>query len=321
MQAYDAKGGFAILCIPHGNTYNRFMHIQQLRKVTAIGGGHGLGRLMATLSFLRQRLIGIVATTDNGGSTGLLRDAHQCIAWGDIRNCLSQLANQPLAKEVLNYRFNSDSSLHGHNLGNLLLYSLDELSARPLDGIQLLSRLLKVECKVLPMSESPTDLVGASAEAFDCHGELCIDELPHMPKRLVLQPPVNATPEALRHIEHSDLIIIGPGSFLTSVLPPLLVTEITRAVAESPAKVIFIDNLLAEQSPAGKLSLEEKLDWMNIHLQADVVDLIISPHGDGYAGPLPIIDGVIAEPGMPHRHHSDSLLHALERAVEHLKLV
>lgn len=292
------------------------MHLKQLRKVTAIGGGHGLGRLMATLAFLRHRLIGIVATTDNGGATGLLRDAHQCIAWGDIRNCLSQLASQPLAKEVLNYRFNSDSSLHGHNLGNLLLYTLNELSARPIDGIQLLSRLLKVESRVLPMSESPTDLVGASAEDFDCHGELSIDELPNMPTRLSLSPPVGATPEALRHIQQSDLIIIGPGSFLTSVMPPLLVTQIARAIAESSAKVIFIDNLLAEQSSAGKLNVQEKLDWMATQLSTQLVDLVITATPDRYHGPLPVISGVVSEPGMPHRHDSNSLLHALERALE-----
>lgn len=294
------------------------MQIKQLRKVTAIGGGHGLGRLMATLSFLRHRLIGIVATTDNGGATGLLRDAHACIAWGDIRNCLSQLASQPLAKEVLNYRFNSDSSLHGHNLGNLLLYTLNELSARPIDGIQLLSRLLKVEARVLPMSEMPTDLVGASNEAFDCHGELCIDELPHMPKRLSLSPPVAATPEALRHISQSDLIIIGPGSFLTSLMPPLLITQITQAVAASSAKVVFIDNLLAEQSPAGQLSLQAKLDWMSEQLRAELIDLVITADPQGYTGTVPTISGVISEPGMPHRHESNSLLHAIERAVETL---
>lgn len=296
------------------------MQLNQLRKVTAIGGGHGLGRLMATLSFLRHRLIGIVATTDNGGATGLLRDAHQCIAWGDIRNCLSQLASQPLAKEVLNYRFNSDSSLHGHNLGNLLLYTFDELSARPIDGIQLLSRLLKVDSRVLPMSESPTDLVGASDEAFDCHGELCIDELPHMPKRLSLSPPVAATPEALRHIRQSDLIIIGPGSFLTSVMPPLLVTQITRAVSESSAKVIFIDNLMAEQSAAGSLSLAEKLDWMSDQLNTNLVDLVITASPERYSGPLPVISGVISEPGMPHRHENNSLLHALNRALDTLQI-
>ncbi len=296
------------------------MQIQQLRKVTAIGGGHGLGRLMATLSFLRHRLIGIVATTDNGGATGLLRDAHQCIAWGDIRNCLSQLANQPLAKEVLNYRFNSDSALHGHNLGNLLLYTLDELSARPIDGIQLLSRLLKVESRVLPMSESPTDLAGASNEAFDCLGELCVDELPNMPKRLMLSPPVKATPEAIRHIRQSDVVIIGPGSFLTSIMPPLLVTEITQTIAESSAKVIFIDNLLKEQSPAGNLSVEQKLSWMAKQLNTQLVDLVITADKQAYTGPLPVISGVVAEPGMPHRHESNSLLHAIERALEQLEI-
>lgn len=298
----------------------RLMQIQQLRKVTAIGGGHGLGRLMSTLSFLRHRLIGIVATTDNGGATGLLRDAHKCIAWGDIRNCLSQLANQPLAAEVLNYRFNSDSSLHGHNFGNLLLYTLDELSARPLDGIQLLSRLLKVESRVLPMSESPTDLVAASAESFDCHGEISIDDLPHMPRRIQLRPLVTATPEALRHIKRSDLIIIGPGSFLTSVMPSLLVGEITQAIVESSAKVIFIDNLLAENSPAGTLLLAEKLEWMRSQVHHQLIDLIISQNASDYDGPLPVVTGVIAEPGMPHRHQPDSLLHAIQRAVEILEI-
>ncbi|RUO35156.1 gluconeogenesis factor YvcK family protein [Aliidiomarina soli] len=294
------------------------MHIQQLRKVTAIGGGHGLGRLMSTLSFLRHRLIGVVATTDNGGATGLLRQAHKCIAWGDIRNCLSQLSNQPLAAEVLSYRFNSDSSLHGHNFGNLLLYTLDELSARPLDGIQLLSRLLKVDCRVLPMSEAPTDLIAATNEQFDCHGEISVDDLPRMPTRLQLSPQVKATPEVLRHILHSDLIIIGPGSFLTSVMPPLLVGEITRAIAETPAKVIFIDNLLAEYSPAGQLSLDDKLQWMSNQLGLNPVDLIISNKPQGYHGMLPIITGVEAEPGMPHRHQPDSLLQALEKALAQL---
>lgn len=291
------------------------MHIQQLRKVTAIGGGHGLGRLMSTLSFLRHRLIGVVATTDNGGATGLLRQAHQCIAWGDIRNCLSQLSNQPLAAEVLSYRFNSDSALHGHNFGNLLLYTLDELSARPLDGIQLLSRLLKVDCRVLPMSESPTDLIAATNEQFDCHGEISVDDLPRMPTRLQLSPQVTATPEALRHLLQSDLILIGPGSFLTSVMPPLLVGEITRAIAESSAKVIFIDNLLAEHSSAGKLSLDDKLHWMRNQLGVNPIDLIISNKPETYHGTLPVVTGVESEPGMPHRHQPDSLLDAIERAL------
>lgn len=291
------------------------MHIEQLRKVTAIGGGHGLGRLMSSLSFLRRRLIGIVATTDNGGATGLLREAHQCIAWGDIRNCLSQLASQPLGSDILNYRFNDSSPLQGHNFGNLLLYTLNELSARPLDGIQLISRLLKVDARVLPMSESPTDLIAATAERFDCYGEISVDHMPRMPAQLRLQPEVSATPEALRHIMQSDIIIIGPGSFLTSVMPPLLIKDIARTISDSPAKVIFIDNLMAEQSPAGRISLSDRLNFIHTQLGFNPVDLVISSCDAHEVFPLPVIQGAIAEPGMPHRHQSDSLLHALQRAV------
>lgn len=291
------------------------MHIEQLNKVTAIGGGHGLGRLMSSLSFLRRRLVGIVATTDNGGATGLLREAHPCIAWGDIRNCLSQLASQPLASDILNYRFRPGSSLQGHNFGNLLLYTLNELSARPIDGIQLLSRLLKVDARILPMSETPTDLVAATADQFDCYGEISVDDMPKMPARLRLQPEANGTPEAIRHILQSDIIIIGPGSFLTSVMPSLLVKDIARAIADSPGKVIFIDNLMAEQSPAGRVSLAERLEFMHLQLGFNPVDLVITSDESANTLPVPVIQGVVAEPGMPHRHHPDSLMHALQRAV------
>src|SRR5690554_2072469 len=124
-------------------------YLRQLTCITALGGGHGLGRLLYSLKFMGKKLVGVVATTDNGGSTGKLRATHKCIAWGDIRNCLSQLAQQPLAAELLNYRYN-DNMLRGHSFGNLLLHTLNEISARPIDSIELLSRLLKVNCKVLP---------------------------------------------------------------------------------------------------------------------------------------------------------------------------
>ncbi|MGL4474759.1 MAG: 2-phospho-L-lactate transferase CofD family protein, partial [Shewanella sp.] len=96
--------------------------------VVAIGGGHGLGRVLASMSYLNEQLTGIVATTDNGGSTGRLRQNHHCIAWGDLRNCLSQLANQPSVGSLLfEYRFKGDDELTGHNLGNLMLHALDQL--------------------------------------------------------------------------------------------------------------------------------------------------------------------------------------------------
>ncbi|MCC5856477.1 MAG: uridine diphosphate-N-acetylglucosamine-binding protein YvcK [Idiomarina sp.] len=285
----------------------------RLQRITAVGGGHGLGRLMSTLSFMKRRLVGIVATTDNGGSTGILRESHQCIAWGDIRNCLSQLASQPLAADLLNFRFKDGSSLAGHSFGNLLLYTLDELSARPLDGIQLLSRLLKVENRLLPMSESPTDLLAETIENMQCFGEIRIDALAQMPSGLSLSPAVSATPEAVEHLLASDLIILGPGSLLTSVMPPLLIRDIQQAIAESGASVIFIDNLEPELSPAGRLSCSERVAWIEKHTGPDTINLVIS---NDPAAPqsIPVVAGVNAEPDTQHRHDSASLLKALNEA-------
>ena len=100
--------------------------INQFQNVVAIGGGHGLGRVLSSLSFLGPKLTGIVATTDNGGSTGRLREQQECIAWGDLRNCLSQLASRPsLGSQLFEYRFGGTSELANHNLGNLVLMALD----------------------------------------------------------------------------------------------------------------------------------------------------------------------------------------------------
>lgn len=293
-------------------------YLRQLNCITALGGGHGLGRLLYSLSFMRKKLVGVVATTDNGGSTGLLRDAHECIAWGDIRNCLSQLAQQPLAADLLNYRFPADASLNGHSFGNLLLYTLNELSARPIDTIQILSRLLKVSNKVLPMSETPTDLVAETMENMRCFGELRIDALTHMPSQLSLSPAVTATPEAIEHILSSELILLGPGSFLTSVMPPLLIDDIQLAIAESQAQIIFVDNLVAENSPAGSLTTFERVSWLERHLRGSKVNAVISSNASGIDH-IPVINTVKPELDALHRHDSDSLLIAIAQAHSLLK--
>lgn len=293
------------------------MQLHGLRRITAIGGGHGLGRVLSTLSFMKHKLVGIVATTDNGGATGLLRESHHCIAWGDIRNCLSQLVEQPLAADVLNYRFDCNSSLKGHNFGNLLLHTLDQLSARPLDGIQLLSRLLNVDNRILPMSECPTDLIATTTDGIQCHGEIRIDKLPQMPNRLSLSGTVKATPEAISHIHNSELILLGPGSFLTSVMPPLLVDGIRDALLTTPAKIVFIDNLVDENGPAGELSLTEKMAFIDKQLGDSVIDLVLSNKTDN-ALTVPIIGGLESDPDVHYRHNTDNLLHTLEKAIQRI---
>ena len=121
-------------------------NINDFERVVAIGGGHGMGRVLSSLSFLGTRLTGIVTTTDDGGSTGRLRKSQECIAWGDLRNCLNQLVTEPsIGSQLFEYRFTGRGELAGHNLGNLMLLALDNLCVRPLDAIRLISDMLEIE--------------------------------------------------------------------------------------------------------------------------------------------------------------------------------
>lgn len=185
-----------------------------LDRVVALGGGHGLGRVMSSLSSLGSRLTGIVTTTDNGGSTGRIRRSEGGIAWGDMRNCINQLIAEPsVASAMFEYRFGGNGELSGHNLGNLMLKALDHLSVRPLEAINLIRNLLKVDAFLIPMSEQPVDLMALDHEGHEVYGEVNIDQLDNVPQELMLTPPVPATREAVEAIAEADLILIGPAVF------------------------------------------------------------------------------------------------------------
>lgn len=188
--------------------------LADLDRVVAIGGGHGLGRVMSSLSALGSRLTGIVTTTDNGGSTGRIRRSEGGIAWGDMRNCLNQLITEPgIASAMFEYRFSGQGELAGHNLGNLMLKALDNLSVRPLEAINLIRNVLKVDAFLIPMSEQPVDLVATDRQGNAVYGETAIDAMSEIPATLELFPDVSPTHEALEAVAEADLILIGPGVF------------------------------------------------------------------------------------------------------------
>lgn len=253
--------------------------LTHINHVVAIGGGHGLGRILASLSSLGPRLTGIVATTDNGGSTGRLRQDQQTIAWGDLRNCLSHLANRPsLGSMLFDHRFTGNNELAGHNLGNVVLHALDQLCVRPLEAVNLIRGLLKIETSIIPMSEASTHLVALSHCGNKVFGELNVDGMKEAPIALTLEPEVQATSEACAAIEQAQLIILGPGSFLTSVMPPLLLPEIAISIRNANAHVVLIDNLTAEYSPASTFSIEDKIVWLNQVIGKNVITDVIQ-HG------------------------------------------
>ena len=251
--------------------------LADLDRVVALGGGHGLGRVMSALSPLGSRLTGIVTTTDNGGSTGRIRRSEGGIAWGDMRNCLNQLIAEPsVASAMFEYRFAGNGELAGHNLGNLMLKALDHLSIRPFEAINLIRNLLKVDAFLIPMSEQPVDLVAVDDEGHLVYGETEIDQMTKPPQELMLSPAVSATREAVEAIAEADLILIGPGSFYTSLMPVLLLPEIAQALRRTPATMVFIGNLGKELSPAAaKLTVTDKLSMMERAIGKRVIDALV----------------------------------------------
>lgn len=241
----------------------RHPNLSQLNKVVALGGGHGLGRVLSALAFLKERLTGVVATTDNGGSTGRIRSQHGGIAWGDLRNCLTQIIVKPtIASALFEYRFAGSGELAGHNLGNLILKALEDMKIRPLEALNLVRDLLHVRVGLLPISETPVHLASHLPCGSTIVGEVSIDALEQLPNALSLEPNVEATPEILQEIEQAELIILGPGSFFTSIMPNLLLDAVAQAIQTSHAKVIFIDNIGKEHGIAGTLSLHDRIQWI-----------------------------------------------------------
>jgi uncharacterized cofD-like protein len=290
----------------------------QLNKlnIVAIGGGHGLGRVLSTLSFMGNKLTGIVTTTDNGGSTGKLRKRKSSIAWGDLRNCLTELVDSnSVGSQLFNFRFDGNDELAGHNLGNLILYGLEQVQSRPLDSIKLVSRMLRLRTQVLPMSETPTDLMAFYPEGRCRVGELSVDEMPIMPQNLMLAPLVKSLTQCIDAINEADLIILGPGSFLTSIIPPLLVRDVSKALNNRKGHCVFVDNIVAEQSPAAKLSIDEKLAWIEENIGCLPIDSVICQNPSIQSDRVNIICRDLAHHKLAHHHDKQKLIAALEACV------
>ncbi|MGF1765656.1 uridine diphosphate-N-acetylglucosamine-binding protein YvcK [Aliivibrio kagoshimensis] len=288
------------------------------KQIVAIGGGHGLGRVLSALNEHGSHVTGIVATTDNGGSTGRIRECQGGIAWGDTRNCINQLITEPsISSMMFEYRFKGNGELDGHNLGNLMLTALDNLSIRPLDAINLIRDMLNIETKIIPMSEHPSDLAALTTSGIRVNGETNIDEMTETLQRLYLDPAVTATSEAIQAVSTADLILLGPGSFLTSIMPPLLLPELGKAIGvNTAAKLVFIDNLSPEAGPASYMDKRSMLEWCERACQGRKVDSII---GDitypELVDDYHCITAQLASPNHEWRHNREKLKEAIEQLI------
>ncbi|HEV3227342.1 MAG TPA: gluconeogenesis factor YvcK family protein [Acidimicrobiales bacterium] len=208
-------------------------------RVVAIGGGHGLAVTLRAASTYAASLTALVSVADDGGSSGRLRDATGLPAMGDIRHCISSLAEPAVLGEMFEHRF--DDELAGHALGNLMIAALAQrVGFRA--AVDQLARLLGVGARVLPTTEEPVDLVAVTGDGI-VHGQVAVQQSTAI-KRVFLEPAdPRADPEAIDAIESAHQIVIGPGSLYTSVLAALAVPGIRSAVAASDGLVVYVCNL------------------------------------------------------------------------------
>jgi uncharacterized cofD-like protein len=261
-------------------------------RVAALGGGTGLPVVLQGLKHAllprrwrrvppgeRGRLVGIVTVADNGGSSGRLRSAYHVLAPGDVRNCLVSLADgDEWLSELFQYRFPRGRELGGHNLGNLILTALAQVGGGFDRAVDRAAELLATRGRVLPSTLDQVDLVADLADGTRLVGEARIGGARSPIRQLRLDPPEPAVlPEAGEAIRRADLVVIGPGSLYTSLLPNLLVPGVAEALSQSRGRVVLVMNLMTEQGETAGYTAAEHLRALRRHLPGLVVhDVVIN---------------------------------------------
>jgi uncharacterized cofD-like protein len=238
----------------------------------AIGGGNGLSTLLSGLKkFVKsgvnenisiENLSAIVAVSDDGGSSGRLRDELQMLPPGDIRNCMVALSEDSLLlSKLFRHRFSGDGELGGHSFGNLFLAALSEITGDFTEAVKLSSEILASKGHIYPATDADVRLVAELADGSVVRGETNISKIGNSIRRLYLEPE-NCQPlsEALAAIYDADIITIGPGSLFTSLLPPILVEGVAEAIAESSAIKIFICNLMTQPGETDGFSAHKHIN-------------------------------------------------------------
>jgi uncharacterized cofD-like protein len=251
-------------------------------RIVAIGGGTGLPAVLSGIADAfdeRPRpvsaLTGVVTVTDDGGSSGRLRREAGMLPPGDVRNCLVALAPDSPLKQLLQHRFTAAPSLRGHALGNLLLAALVEVTGDFCDAIDQLATLMRLRGRVLPATVDHVSLVGEFDGGRIICGETAIVAERRPIRRLHLDRPAHPVPRVIDAIAHADLIVVGPGSLYTSILPNLLVDGIAAAIAASPAVRVFVGNLMTEPGETDGFSLEQHLGVIAEHTGKDLFDCVL----------------------------------------------
>ena len=258
-------------------------------KVVAMGGGHGLAASLSALRHLTDQLTAVVTVADDGGSSGRLRRELGVLPPGDLRMALAALCGDGewgrTWRDVLQHRFASQGELHSHSVGNLLIVALWELLGDTVEGLDLVGRLLGARGRVLPMAAVPLDIEavvlgldpGDPTSATVVHGQVAVATTAGRVAsvRLVPDDPPGC-PEAVKAVLDADWVVLGPGSWFTSVMPHLLVPDLRRALYQTTARRLITLNLTTQMGETEGLSAENHLEALFLHAPELMVDVVLA---------------------------------------------
>jgi len=247
-------------------------------KIVAIGGGHGLSMLLKGIKRITNNITAVVTVGDDGGSSGRLREELGILPPGDIRNCIAALADdEDLVTKLFQYRFKIGEGLKGHSFGNLFLTALCSITGDMVRAVKESSNVLSIRGRVLPSTLDNMKLVAEMDDGRIIHGESTIPEAGGKIKRLFTEPEeCAALPEVIEAIKDADLIIMGPGSLYTSVIPNLLIKEISAEIAKASAKKIYVCNIMTQKGETDNYSVASHLNALINHSgQKHLVDAVL----------------------------------------------
>lgn len=280
-------------------------------RVVAIGGGHGLATLLRGLKTYTRNLTAIVTVADDGGSSGRLRETYGILPPGDIRNCLAALSNdEQMLTQLFRYRFTGAGELDGHSFGNLFITALAEITGSFEEAIAESGRVLSVSGRVLPSTLHDVKLV-ADVQLPNVLNQVRVQGESHIPqmvgrvRRVWLEPnDAPAFPPTLKAVLNADMIVVGPGSLYTSLLPNLLVEDLLGAIKASRALKVYICNIATQSGETDLYSCYDHIRALEEHVGDNLFDIVLC--NDNYEGAL---DPDIQWVRMDEKTQADSRVH------------
>lgn len=272
-------------------------------KVVVVGGGTGLSVLLRGLKAYTDNITAIVTVGDDGGSSGRLRQEQGVLPPGDFRNCLVAMSDaESLLTDLFQYRFDQGDGLQGHSFGNLFIVAMSRVTGSFDLALQASSKVLAVHGQIVPATIANLTLSARMRDGTLVSGESSIAQLGGKIEHLSIEPPdAAAYPAAIQAIQDAQLIVIGPGSLYTSILPNLLVWGIARALSESTATKVYVCNVATQPGETDDFTVADHVEALQKHTSPTIADYVLANDAPLLLGPLYLGKPVAIGP-RPIRH-------------------